>query len=66
MVNNIIWLRYFENRVKSTQVIYISMAISSFYVMYVQVKLSGRGDKPVLDWAGKGILATSTGEGVIR
>jgi len=42
------------------------MTISSFYVIYVQVKLSGRGDKPVLDWAGKGILATSTGEGVIR
>ncbi|XP_053388212.1 LOW QUALITY PROTEIN: intraflagellar transport protein 140 homolog, partial [Mercenaria mercenaria] len=32
----------------------------------MKVKLSGRGDKPVIDWAGKGILATSTGEGVIR
>jgi hypothetical protein len=35
-------------------------------VSFFQVKLSGRGDKPVIDWAGKGILATSTGEGVIR
>ncbi|XP_052768007.1 intraflagellar transport protein 140 homolog [Mya arenaria] len=32
----------------------------------MKVKLSGRGEKPVIDWAGKGILATSTGEGVIR
>lgn len=32
----------------------------------MKVKLSGRGEKPVLDWAGKGVLATATGEGFIR
>lgn len=28
--------------------------------------MSGRGDQPNIIWAGKGILATSTGESVVR
>jgi len=28
--------------------------------------MSGRGDNPMIIWAGKGILATATGEGAVR
>ena len=35
-------------------------------LLTVQVKLSGRSDHPDIIWAGKGILATCTGESVIR
>ena len=34
--------------------------------LYVQVKLSGKPDNADMIWAGKGILATCTGESVIR
>jgi len=30
------------------------------------VKMSGRGEHPMIIWAGKGILATATGEGAVR
>jgi len=30
------------------------------------VKLSGKGDRPSVCWAGSGVLATATGESVIR
>ncbi|KAK3579473.1 hypothetical protein CHS0354_028282 [Potamilus streckersoni] len=32
----------------------------------LKVKLSGRGENPVIVWAGKCVLATATGEGVVR
>lgn len=28
--------------------------------------MSGKGDNPTVIWAGKGILATATGEGAVR
>ncbi|OWF41021.1 intraflagellar transport protein 140 homolog [Mizuhopecten yessoensis] len=32
----------------------------------MRVKMSGRGENPVICWAGKSIVATATGEGVVR
>ncbi|XP_052071458.1 intraflagellar transport protein 140 homolog isoform X2 [Mytilus californianus] len=32
----------------------------------LKVKMSGKGDNPTVIWAGKGILATATGEGAVR
>lgn len=32
----------------------------------LQVKLSGKSDNPDTIWAGKGVLATCTGESVLR
>ena len=42
------------------------LILTHLFLSYFQVKLSGRGDKPVVNWAGKGILATATGEAMIR
>ncbi|GFS01827.1 intraflagellar transport protein 140 homolog [Elysia marginata] len=32
----------------------------------LKVKMSGRSDKPMFIWAGKGVLATATGESMVR
>ena len=33
---------------------------------FLQVKLSGRADQPSIIWVGKGVLASASGESVVR
>ena len=49
---------------------YFHISLALFPIFFscsiLQIKMSGKSSNPVITWAGNGILATATGESIVR